>query len=357
MKRGLTGWLACLLGMAAAAATAAEHGVILMYHHVDEATPASTSVTPAQFRRHLDYIEDNGFVVVPLPELLAGVYGGGDVVDNAVAITFDDAYESVYLEALPELKSRNMPFTVFVATAAVDQNHDTSLSWEQLRQIAASGIATFGAHSVTHEHLLRGSEHGVTSAWTARVSAEIDDSVERLEKQLPGVAIHSFAYPFGEYSSALQDLLASRGLYGLAQRSGALGPLTPPTAIPRFPMATGYDSTERLATALNARPLPVEPVAAGDALLAEGSALPGTLRFRLAADGPYRRNALACYSIGGETLKVDQAADEFTVAVPRLRAGRNKINCTAPSAARQGEFFWYSHQWILADEEGVWLNY
>lgn len=354
MKHLLAGLLALVLAMSAAA----DHAVILMYHHVDASTPDSTSVTPEQFRRHLDYIDDNGFVVVPLTTLLDELYNKGDVPENAVAITFDDAYASVFRHALPELESRNMPFTVFVATAAVDERHHGSLTWDQLRQLSASGLVTFGAHSVTHDHLLRGSEQGATAAWIDRVSAEIDDSVARLREELPGASIRSFAYPFGEYSPALQQLLATRGLYGLAQQSGAVGATTSPTAIPRFPMATGYDSTSRLATALNTRPLPVQEVVAGDTLIDQGNAQPSQLRFQLSPDGgPYRRDALACYSGGGEALNMTRRGNDFTVALPRLRPGRNKINCTAPSAEKPGEFFWYSHQWIVADDNGVWLSY
>ena len=355
MKRPLGVLLACILAMGAAA----DHGVILMYHHVDESTPASTSVTPEQFRRHLDFIQENGFVVVPLTELLDAVYQSGEVPPGAVVITFDDAYESVYREAFPELQSRDMPFTVFVATEAVDQQQKHSLSWEQLRELASSGLASFGAHSVTHDHLLRGSEHGVSDAWTARVEAEVDDSIARLEAELskvPGVSITAFAYPFGEYSAALEDILASRKLYGLAQQSGAVGITTPPTGIPRFPMATGYDSATRLATALNARPLPVSDVEAGASLLTQGDAAPMTLQFRLPVDGPYRRDALACYSSGGDALAVTAEGPTVTIALPALRAGRNKINCTAPSAEKSGEFFWYSKQWVLADSEGAWLT-
>lgn len=350
-------WLLGLLASLVALGTSADHGVILLYHHVDEATPGSTSVTPAQFRRQLDYIEDNGFVVIPLQALLDAVYSDGDVPNNAVAITFDDAYESVHRVALPELISRDMPFTVFVATEAVDRGYDTSMSWEQLRELAQSGLASFGAHSRTHAHLLRGSERGISDAWSNRVSAEIDDSVARLEEVLGEPSVQGFAYPFGEYSPALQDIVASRNLYGLAQQSGAVGPATPSTAIPRFPMARGYDSMERLAMALNARPLPVTDIEAGEMLITDDSELPATLRFRLTAGGPYLREQLACYSAAGEALALTREADEFAIVLPPLRAGRNKINCTAPSTERGGEFFWYARQWIVADAAGAWLNF
>ena len=40
-------------------------GVVLLYHHVADDTPVVTSITIAQFERHLEIIEENGYEVVP----------------------------------------------------------------------------------------------------------------------------------------------------------------------------------------------------------------------------------------------------------------------------------------------------
>tara|TARA_R110001599_G_scaffold349729_2_gene578445 strand:+ start:942 stop:2003 length:1062 start_codon:yes stop_codon:yes gene_type:complete len=349
------GWLAVLCAFFLAPAVA-DHGVILLYHHVDEETPASTSVTPAQFSAHLDYIENNGFVVVPLDELLDGVFGSGDVPDNAVAITFDDAYESVYSTAFPELAARGMPFAVFVATDAVDQGYAATLSRAQLRELHDSGLASIGAHSRTHEHLLRGSEQGSDEAWNDRVSAEIDDSVAYLTQALSTEVLSVFAYPYGEYSPALEALLAARELFGLAQFSGAVGAETPRTAIPRFSLSRSQGSLERLALALDARPLPVTEIDPGDTLIRGSEQAPGVLGFSLPADERYQRERLACFSASGGALALVREADRVTVSLPPLQAGRNKVNCTVPSTERRGEFFWFAQQWVLADPQGRWLT-
>lgn len=47
-------------------AFAADSAVVLQYHHVSADTPASTSVSPEQFERHLEYLAENGFNVRPL---------------------------------------------------------------------------------------------------------------------------------------------------------------------------------------------------------------------------------------------------------------------------------------------------
>jgi hypothetical protein len=60
---GQTPSVLLLVFLMQASASAANHAVVLLYHHVDSDTPASTSVTPADFKRHLDYLWDNNFFV------------------------------------------------------------------------------------------------------------------------------------------------------------------------------------------------------------------------------------------------------------------------------------------------------
>ena len=72
-------------------AAQADHGVVLLYHHIDENTPTSTSTTPARFEEHLEHIEQWGYTVMPLEEMIATLRSGGLIPDKALAITFDDA--------------------------------------------------------------------------------------------------------------------------------------------------------------------------------------------------------------------------------------------------------------------------
>jgi hypothetical protein len=56
---------------------------ILVYHHVATGTPPSTSVTPATFRRHLDYLSEQGFEVLPLEALVQAIRTGGALPPRA----------------------------------------------------------------------------------------------------------------------------------------------------------------------------------------------------------------------------------------------------------------------------------
>lgn len=330
------------------AADSEPEAVILLYHRVAEEGPASTRVTPARFREHLDMIQQQGFTVLPVHDVLRGVYEGAPLPDKALALTFDDAYRSVGEAAFPLLRERKMPFSIFVATDRSDEGAGSFLSWTQMREMANSGLVTFGAHSLSHAHLeqWRDDQQG-------RRVREIEISVERVSAELGDAAIPVFAYPYGEYSRSTEAILSQMELYGLAQQSGAVGAQTPKTRIPRFPLYLGGDSDSRLMTALHARPM----VAVGEAeqvvFFAVGDNPAATWHFEPAA-GDFRREDIRCYAATGTALEQTFDGEAWSVDLPSLRPGRNKVNCTAKSTTGRG-FYWYSRLWLLADEKGRWL--
>ena len=351
--------LFALLGIAAGPVTGAAgegaaggHGVILLYHRIATEGPGSTRVAPERFEAHLDALVDGGYRVLPLAELLAGARAG-KLPPRAVALTFDDAYRSILVGAFPLLAERRLPFTVFVATGPVDEGFGSYLSWEELRQLADSGLATFGGHSVSHRHLEARRDGEDAASWRSRVRAEILDSLGRLRSELGNRVIDAHAHPYGEYSRATEDLLAAEGLWGLAQQSGAVGTGVAETRVPRFPLYHGADGDDRLQTALAARPLLPGEEADPRVFLAPGEASPTHWRFR-PEPGAWRAEGLACYSADGTRLALSRDGAWVEVALPALRPGRNKVNCTAPATG--GGHAWLSRLWVRADAAGTWLR-
>ncbi len=337
------------------AALADDHAVVLIYHHVSADTPAATSVTPAVFDRHLDYLDANGFTVWPLSRVIDAVAAREALPRNTVAITFDDAYRSVYTEALPRLRRRGWPFTVFVNSEAVDRGYASTMSWEQIRGLLEAG-GEIGNHSHTHDHLVRRHAGESEADWRRRATRDIETAAARIEAET-GIRSRLFAYPYGEYSEPLKNIVRELGYRGIAQQSGAVGYLTDLLAVPRFPLARGYDDLERFATGVNARPLPVRAVDVGASSRRAGD----IERLRLVLDaGDYRPRQLACYGAGGKALPVERRADEpFEVVIDVTgigRPGRNKVNCTAPAIDEPGAWFWYSHQWLLRNPDGSWYE-
>lgn len=351
--KALIGLLLALCGLSASLAD--DHAVVLVYHHVSETTPALTSVTPAVFDSHLDYLQQNGFTVWPLARILTALGNGEALPENTVAITFDDAYLSIYTAAFPRLRQRNWPFTLFVSSEAIDRGYDNYLSWAQLRELADSGVE-LGNHSHSHAHLVRRLQDESDAQWRQRVIDDIETAARRLQQET-GSRSRLFAYPYGEYSPALQEIVGSLGYQGIAQQSGAVGTVSDFLALPRFPMARGYADLQRFATSVHARPLPVSAVTV-DAAASSYRPI-ASLQLTL-ADGAYRAQQLACYRATGAPLVTRSIATQpltLSIAVRGEQApGRHKINCTAPAKQGAGVYYWYSYQWLVKNADGSWYR-
>jgi len=345
------------LALTALESTAADSGVIFMYHHVDTETPASTSVRPDEFEAQIEWLASEGFTVMPLLEMLEKLQTGDSVPDRAVAITFDDAYSSVLTTAMPILHALDWPFTVFVSTEAVDRGYRGYLGWDELRELQAHG-ATFGNHSVTHTHLVRQLDGESLSAWEQRVRDEIRQARRRLQSELGDALIPVFAYPYGEYTADVRALLTGLERFGLGQHSGAVGYGSDFLAAPRYPVATGLDLSE-FALRARSRSLPVQLASGAGHILAAGQDWP-ELRLKLDANDDVRTDELACYASGQGRMDlewVDDARSEVRIRPQRaLGTGRSKMNCTAPSRTLNGVWYWYGYLWMRQLPDGSWYE-
>ncbi len=336
-------------------AYAADSAVILMYHHVDRETPRSTSVTPEQFATHLDYLAQEGFTIRPLLEVLESIRTGSKLAAKTVVLTFDDGYVSVLENALPLLRERDWPFTVFVSTDSVDQGYGGYLNWDQLRRLADNG-GTIGNHTRTHAHLVRRADDESAREWRQRVRGEISDAGRRIDSELGDAAIPVLAYPYGEYDTSLKEIAQQLGLFALGQHSGAVGPQSDLLAAPRFPVAIGYERLDDFELRVHSRALPARVLGRERHILDAGESRPA-LRLEI-TPGDFRTEELACYASNQGVMDLSWADDKRheVIAHPRqpLRPGRTKFNCTAPSATESGVYYWYSYLWMKKNDDGSW---
>ncbi|MFL1406364.1 polysaccharide deacetylase family protein [Marinobacter sp. M1N3S26] len=310
--------------------------VVLQYHHISDRTPASTSTEVDLFREQLHRIQELGLEVVPLKsgteEALAGRLEG----QQQAAITFDDAYESVWTTAAPILDEYGYPYTIFVNTQAVGS--PGHMTWQQLEQAAGLSHVTIANHSHDHAHLPRKPDEP-RNAWHQQVTASLDHAQTLLDERL-GMDEPLFAYPYGEYDAGLEQLLDERDWYGYGQQSGAIGPTSDPSRLPRFPMATAYGQMDSLDDKLRSRALPVDASELPDGIVSDN---PPRLTLRL----PDRLNpeALTCFASGRGRLALEPRGQEVTVqAAEAFNSRRFRYNCTYP--AGEGRFYWLSQQWV-----------
>jgi peptidoglycan/xylan/chitin deacetylase (PgdA/CDA1 family) len=321
-------------------ARAAEHAVALLYHRFGDDAHPTTNVTLDRFEAHLRILAEGGYTVLPLDEIFDRLQAGEALPDKAVAITIDDADASIYDTAWPRLRAANLPFTVFLETGAVDEGHRHSLTWAQVREMAAAGVA-FAPHSVSHAHM--------TDIASDRAAAELRDSRSRLAEMLGAAPARIFAWPFGEHDARLHRLAREAG-YAAAfgQQSGVLHAGADMFALPRFAMTGHFSDIERFRIAVSALPFPVEQLAPADALIR--SATPLVFRFRplppVTAD-----DAIGCYASGGRAPRLERAGGIVSVTVTRgFAPGRARLNCTLQDTS--GRWRWLGRQFTVRDASG-----
>jgi peptidoglycan/xylan/chitin deacetylase (PgdA/CDA1 family) len=258
---------------------------------------------------------------------------------------------------MPLLESRGWPFTVFVSSEAVDAGYRGYLSWEDLRSLGERG-ASIGNHSLSHAHLVRRLEDESTGAWRQRISLEIAVAADRLRAEVDEYLIPVFAYPYGEYTADIKTIVDAQGLYGVGQQSGAVGYGSDFLALPRYPVATGLELAD-FALRVRSLPLPVTRLGDETYIVPNGEDRP-VLRLALDAHEDISGNELACYASGQGATELDWLGDEMrelaVSPVQPLRAGRSKINCTAPSRSISGVYYWYGHLWMRRLPDGRWYD-
>ncbi|TBW59190.1 polysaccharide deacetylase [Marinobacter halodurans] len=330
--------VAALIG--SASLPAAADLVVLQYHHVSDQTPASTSTTPDLFRRQLAMLEKLDIPVKPLQSATEQALNGKTGRQPVAALTFDDAYSSVYDTAAPILLKAGIPFTVFVNSQAITEQRHGYMTWDQLRDLASHPEVTIGNHSADHAHLVRRPDEA-EDAWHTRVSASLDEAQKTIEARL-GTDAPLFAYPYGEFDAAVETLVKQRGWYGYGQHSGPIGPTSADTRLPRFPMANAYGGVDGLKDKLLSETLPVDASQLPDGTLNRN---PPVLQLDL--PDHMKPGPLTCYGSQVGRLSVTPVGDGHSVEIVADRpfdSRRFRYNCTYP--AGNGRYYWQSVQWL-----------
>ena len=330
----------CVAIALAAASPACADLVVLQYHHINDQTPASTSTEVELFRAHLKRIEALGIEVVPLASGTRAALAGELQDRQQVAISFDDAYDSVWTTAAPLLDAHGYPYTIFVNTRAVGS--PGYMTWEQLEQAADRPQVTIANHSHDHAHLPRKTGES-REQWRKRTEQTLDRAQALLQEKL-GVNEPLFAYPYGEYDSGVETLVDERDWFGYGQQSGAIGEHSDPSRLPRFPMATAYGQLEGLDTKLQSRALPVDASQLPDGIVTVNPpVLAMTLPRRL------EPSTLTCFASGQGRIPVQADGQKVNVEAPKAFDSRRfRYNCTYP--AGNGRFYWLSQQWVDLDQ-------
>lgn len=208
---------------------------ILMYHSVAAEPVRATkrlAVSPSALREQLAWLTDHGFTGMTFFDA-AETLRVCDLPDRTVVLTFDDGYADFATTALPLLERFGFPATLFVTTGWVadagansaGRPLDRTLRWEQIRDIAQSGIE-IGAHGHSHAALDELSDDDLRMELT-HPRALLEDCI--------GKPVPTVAYPFGYSSPRVRRAARAAGYsYGAAVRNIRATPAADPFRLPRL---------------------------------------------------------------------------------------------------------------------------
>ena len=202
---------------------------VLEYHDFtdDPAKASDYTMTTDALRRDLDWLCSHGYTTILPRELAAGRCGDGSPLpEKAVLLTFDDGYESNYTLAFPILQEYGAKAVISLITARIDAGKPGFLTWEQCREMAASGLVEFASHTndlhISDEVMGINRKDGETEEeYAARVFPDLETSIARIEDET-GQDVTTFTYPLGDMEEWAEDFLRGHfavtlsGIYGSA---------------------------------------------------------------------------------------------------------------------------------------------
>ncbi len=181
--------------------------VFLMYHAVeDDNLLIADNISFSNFSAQMQFLNDN-YKVISLEDAISHLLGIKKVDGDIAVLTFDDAYSSVYRNALPVLRRFEMPSMIYVPAGYIgmegawkreERAHNGSvMSKDMINDLKNDRLVSLGSHGFRH---LKMSELNKTEIYM-----ELSSSKQVLEN-ITGSKIKHFSYPYGQSSECSNEI-------------------------------------------------------------------------------------------------------------------------------------------------------
>ena len=238
---------------------------ILSYHEIAERGDAlipQYAVTPANFASQMQWLKASGHHFVGMSDVLASESGKRPLPPDAVLVTFDDGYRSVYTQAFPILEQMRIPSVIALVGSWLEVKQGNVdfdgrpiprsdlLSWDDIRTMQRSGLVEVASHSFALHRGIPGNPQGnrepaaTTRQWLGtryedeasyqrRVAADLRHNNRLLEAKL-GRSPRVIVWPYGRYNIETTRIAKSLGMpVGLTLDDGPNTAATPLSALRR----------------------------------------------------------------------------------------------------------------------------
>ncbi|MDX3904304.1 MAG: poly-beta-1,6-N-acetyl-D-glucosamine N-deacetylase PgaB [Pigmentiphaga sp.] len=254
----------------------------LAYHDVEDSEPDQTylSVRTDQLIAQLAWLRENGYRAVSVDQILEARRGGTPLPPRAVLLSFDDGYSSFYTRVFPVLKAYGWPAVLAPVGAWIDTPADQEvnfggqpaprdkfLTWEQVAELARSGVVEIGAHTDNLHYGVQanpqGSEQPAAATLVydpvaakyespaqyqermARDTARITEKIRRVTGKPPRV----WVWPYGAASGVALKIVGDNGYDMALTLESGLGRIDRLMSTPRV-LLSGEASLRNVASAI-----------------------------------------------------------------------------------------------------------
>ena len=309
-----------------------------MYHRFDENKYPSTNIRMEVFKEHLEEIKNLNLEFISFQKFEKIV--NNKIDKNYLLLTIDDAFSSFYLNAWPIIKKNKIPIILFVSTREVGKYG--YMTWEQIREIAASDLVTIGNHSHSHEYLID---------WDKKkIREDLEIAIKIFNKEL-GYSPNLFSYPFGEYSNILKKIVADLNFkFAFGQHSGVIDLSKNFLELPRFPINEKYGELKRFKSILKTLPFPYKKITPEERYLLDEQN-PPEVKITFFENQENLKN-INCYSNDGNVwkksnIKFISKYELLILLNEKFKSERGRINCSL--WVSEGRWRWLGIQYVIAE--------
>ena len=309
--------------------------VVFMYHKFGVSKYPSTSVTLDQFDAHLKEFSKSKYSVESVEFIIDTIINDGNLPENTIGISIDDADKSFYEVGWPKFKEMGFPVTLFVNTSTIHENNKNYLNWDQIRELVNEGVS-IGAHSHSHYHM--------ADLSIDEVRNEIEISNNIFLKELGSIP-PLFAFPYGEANEEIINLLKEyKFKVAFGQHSGVINETSNLYYLPRFSLNERYAEIDRVKFAANAKGLGIYDFIPTDPTISEN---PPYIGFSLLDEKLVPSIDCFVFDSKGQVEKeLFKFNERIEIRLKRkLTVGRSRVNCTAKGSDNQWR--WFGHQFYL----------
>ena len=238
----------CMLSLFSAFAFAQDRYGVLAYHSVVDESAAENqkqyfpqTISAQTLIKHFNWLKENGYNVISWQQVIDAENGKGTLPDNAVLLSFDDGYETMYNVVFPLLKAYNYPAVFAPVTGWLDTPADQKIAyadkmldrsvfatWSQVKEMEQSGLVEVASHTHNLHNGINANPSGgqlpaviapeykngkyeTEDAYKNRLKSDFTRSVQTLVNHV-GKKPRVMVWPYGQFNDVAVQLARQAGM-------------------------------------------------------------------------------------------------------------------------------------------------